>query len=87
MAALDQMADDARPPDALRHGCCLLALIVGFSALALVLVGSVGLVGPLELALVVGTIAGAVVAGDRYSRRRRNRRVRPGDGGPRRDVS
>jgi hypothetical protein len=51
----------------LRHGCWLVALIVGISVVVLVTVGSFGLIGPFDLAAIVFIVAVVVVGGDRWA--------------------
>lgn len=57
------MADHANP---LRHGCWLGVVIVAVTMVVLVVVGLFGLVGPVELAIIIVAVSVGVIAVDRW---------------------
>lgn len=75
-ASTDQNEGLVRATELLRHGCWLVVLTIGVSALVLVVVGSIGLVGPVELTVIFLVVAVSVIAGDASLRRGRRRASR-----------
>ena len=74
MAARAAARADQPEGDWVRHGCWLVALTIGVAALLILVVGTFGLIGPVELVGIVVVAAVAVVGRDLAVRRRARRR-------------